>query len=105
MAIILNHITGLFSDVLNYVLRISKSSNISQASTVEAGDGVKSKSTTKRKKTPVAQMEGEDSSDVGTVCVECFKFLKALAMDYVDVQERYGFYNRHLVCNKCARFM
>lgn len=83
---------GLFSDVLNYVLRMSKSSMISQlASSVkeeEEGEGeerIKTKSS-RRKKTLAPH--SEDSTDVGTVCVECFRFLKALAKDYTDVQER-----------------
>ena len=81
---------GLFSDVLNYVLRMSKSSMISQlaSSAEEEGEGgerVTSKSS-RRKKTSAPH--SEDSTDVGTVCVECFRFLKALAKDYTDVQER-----------------
>lgn len=29
------------------------------------------------------------STDLEPLCVECFKFLKALAKNYVEVQERY----------------
>ena len=29
-----------------------------------------------------------DSASVETVCMECFKFLKALAKDFFEVQER-----------------
>ena len=29
-----------------------------------------------------------DNADIESVCVECFKFLKALAKDYFQVQER-----------------
>jgi hypothetical protein len=85
---------GLFSDVLNYVLRMSKNSNISQQSNSAEGEGeeeggerVKTKPS-KRKKTSVPHRR-EDSTDIATVCVECFKFLKALAKDYTEVQERY----------------
>ena len=70
---------------------MSKSSNISQSSSAEGSDGVKSK-TTGRKKTSVAHRDSEQSTDIGTVCVECFKFLRALAKDYTEVQERYHFY-------------
>ena len=71
---------------------MSKSSIISQqaSSAEEEGEGgerVKTKSS-RRKKTSAPHRESEDSTDVGTVCVECFKFLKALAKDYTDVQER-----------------
>ena len=78
---------GLFSDVLNYVLRMSKSSNISQLSAGEGGDEVKSKPF-RRKKVSVPHRDSEGSTDIATVCVECFKFLKALAKDYTEVQER-----------------
>ena len=81
---------GLFSDVLNYVLHMSKSSAISQMAVSEEGsDGVRKKATTRKRKSAVSQSEGEESTDIGTVCVECFKFLKALAKDYIDVKERY----------------
>ena len=79
--------SGLFSDVLNYVLRNSKSSNISQLSAGEGGDEVKSKPF-KRKKLSVPHRDSEGSTDIATVCVQCFKFLKALAKDYTEVQER-----------------
>ena len=40
-----------------------------------------------------ALCDGTDSEDdcgvdVETVCVECFKFLKALAKDYLEIQTR-----------------
>jgi hypothetical protein len=73
---------------------MSKNSNISQQSNSaegeweeEGGERVKSKPS-KRKKTSVPHRESEDSTDIATVCVECFKFLKALAKDYTEVQER-----------------
>ena len=75
---------------MNYVLRTSKSSVISQLAVPEGdSDGVRRKATTRKRKSAVSQVDGEDSTDIGTVCVECFKFLKALAKDYTDVQERY----------------
>ena len=67
---------------------MSKSSNITQSTAVEGGDGVKAKPSS-RKKTSVPHRDIEESTDIGTVCVECFKFLKALAKDYTEVQERY----------------
>ena len=76
--------------MLNYVLRISKSSVLSQqqlSPAEEGGDGVKAKPS-RRKKTSAPQRDSEDRTDVATVCVECFKFLKALAKDYTEVQER-----------------
>ena len=33
--------------------------------------------------------EDDGGADVETVCVECFKFLKALAKDYFEIQIRY----------------
>ena len=49
---------------------------------------VKSKQRSGRQAT-TGYSDDEDSTDVETVCVECFKFLKALAKDYVEVQQRY----------------
>ena len=69
---------------------MSKSSNISQQlslAEVEGGDGIKTKPS-RRKKGSLAHTDSENSSDIATVCVECFKFLKALAKDYTEVQER-----------------
>lgn len=93
---------GLFSDILNYVLRISKESPLTPVSSdadsekgvvMEAGGDkvkVKQKSFIRRKKTIVRAYNG-GRTDVGMVCVECFKFLKALAKGYSEVQERYMF--------------
>lgn len=50
---------------------------------------VKSKQASSRRKKTVRHGDGDDSTDVGTVCVECFRFLKALAKDYVEAQQRY----------------
>ena len=67
---------------------MSKSSNISQLSAAgEGGDGVRSKPS-RRKKISAPHRDSEGSTDIATVCVECFKFLKALAKDYTEVQER-----------------
>ena len=75
------------------MLHMSKSSNISQqASSAEEkeGEGVERVKTKplRRKKTSVSHRESEDRTDIAAVCVESFKFLKALAKDYTDVQER-----------------
>ena len=70
---------------------MSKSSNISQqlslAEEEGGGDGIKTKPS-RRKKASLPHTDSENSSDIATVCVECFKFLKALAKDYTEVQER-----------------
>ena len=67
---------------------MSKSSNISQLSAAgEGGDRMKSKPS-RRKKASVLQRDSEGSTDIAMVCVECFKFLKALAKDCTEVQER-----------------
>lgn len=72
---------------------MSKNSIISQLASSaegeegEGGERVKTKPS-RRKKTSVLHRENEDSTDIATVCIECFKFLKALAKDYTDVQER-----------------
>ena len=88
---------GLFSDVLNYVLRISKDSPLTPVSSDTDSDQgvageeevkVKQRSFIRQKKTVVCR-DDDDRTDVGMVCVECFKFLKALAKDYSEVQERY----------------
>ena len=63
---------------------MSKSSNISQLSAGEGGDGMKSKPS-RRKKASVLHRDSEGSTDIAMVCVECFRFLKALAK---EVQER-----------------
>ena len=96
----LNCFVGLFSDVLNYVLRISKDSPLTPVSSdadseegVVMGTGgeevkVKQRSFIRRKKT-VYRGDDADRTDVGMVCIECFKFLKALAKEHFEVQERY----------------
>ena len=64
-------------------------------STVEAVTGetdgeVKAKppSVLRRKGTTKFAGGDENRTDIGMVCIECFRFLKALANDYVEVQER-----------------
>ena len=55
------------------------------------GTEVKAKpsSVLRRKRTVMSDHDnGDDRTDVGMVCVQCFRFLKALANDYVEVQER-----------------
>ena len=65
-------------------------------STVEAvsgetdGDEVKAKPPSVRQKGTIKFATGEDDNrtDIEMVCMECFRFLKALANDYIEVQER-----------------
>ena len=85
---------GLFSDVLNYVLRISKvatTTSCSETVSVDA-DGTKLKAkplSVLRRKKVIFQGTEDDCTDVGMVCVQCFNFLKALAKDNREIQERY----------------
>ena len=84
---------GIFSDVLNYVLRISKLSSLSSTSFADAADEteVKPKDGSKhglRRRIAVHSDDDEERNDIATVCVECFTFLKTLARDYKEVQER-----------------
>lgn len=78
---------GVFSDVLNYVLRIGKNNNLKLMHPV--GEEIKSRpvaTTTSRLR--AVHFEDEDNVDVEAVCVECFRFLKALAKEYLEVQSR-----------------
>ena len=96
----LNCFIGVFSDILNYVLRMSKDSPLIPVSSdadskegVGIGAGgeevnVKQRSFIRQKKT-VYHGDDDDRTDVGMVCIECFKFLKALAKNYTEVQKRY----------------
>ena len=34
--------------------------------------------------------DDSDTASIETVCEECFTFLKALAKDFIDVQEKYA---------------
>ena len=56
----------------------------------EDGGEVKAKppSVLRRKRTTKFSSGDENSTDIRMVCIECFRFLKALANDYVEVQER-----------------
>ena len=49
---------------------------------------VKQRSFIRRKKT-VVRGDDDDCTDVGMVCIQCFRLLKALAKNYPAVQERY----------------
>ena len=40
-------------------------------------------------------LEDDSGVDVETVCVECFKFLRALAKDYFEIQTRYTKFDYH----------
>ena len=84
--------TGVFSDVLDYVLRISKNTvalqHLMNGNSEEDEVKVKPESVTARRKRSLALLEDPESNNIGIVCVECFKFLKALAKDHVEVQER-----------------
>ena len=79
---------GLFSSVLSYVLQISKRDTLSLMCAKE--DSVKTKgpmAAIKRQRSYSESIDS-DSASVETVCMECFKFLKALAKDFFEVQER-----------------
>ena len=70
----------MFSDVLNYVLRISCSKHDTfKVTRADSGEeDVKSK-----QGSAIVQQRIVES-----VCVECFKFLKALAKDHFEIQTR-----------------
>ena len=55
-------------------------------------DSVQSKrqGATIRHQRTLSECDDHDNVDIESVCVECFKFLKAIAKDYSQVQERYG---------------
>ena len=83
------------------MLRISKASPLTLVTSDpdrDGGDGeevrLKPMSHSRHKKVVI---HGDDDSrtDVEKVCVECFKFLKALAKDYSEVQERYARISTH----------
>ena len=77
----------MFSDVLNYVLRISKLDTL-KLRDEDAESNIGSRATISRQITLLQDNDDGDSEDVETVCVECFTFLKALAKDYLEVQTR-----------------
>lgn len=82
---------GLFSDILGYVLRISKVSALTSLPDDSEDSEVKSKqgSALRRKKAVLSTSDdAADKNNVAAVCVECFKFLKAVAKDFVEVQTR-----------------
>jgi hypothetical protein len=85
---------GVFSNVLNYVLRIScsKHDTLNISSTAPGEDDGMSKqgygSAIVRQKAVGGGTEDDSGADLETVCVECFKFLKALAKDYFEIQMR-----------------
>ena len=93
-------LVGLFSDVLNYVLRMSKDSSLTPVSSdADSEEGamegavkdevkMKQRSFIRQRKTVISD-DRNDRTDVEMVCIECFKFLKALAKEYSEVQERY----------------
>ena len=55
----------------------------------EEGNGhSKRQGATIRKQRTLSEVDDHDNADIESVCVECFKFLKALAKDYFQVQER-----------------
>ena len=79
---------GVFFDVLNYVLRIGKNDNLKLMHPEE--EKIKSRHTpTTSSRLRAVRFEDEDDVDVEAVCVECFRFLKALAKEYPEVQSRY----------------
>ena len=82
------HYQGVFSDVLNYVLRISCSKhNALKVTSADTEEDVKLQESV----TMIQQkaLQGGDSNiSVETVCVECFNFLKALAKDYFEIKMR-----------------
>ena len=77
----------MFSDVLNYVLRISKLDTL-KLRDEDAESKIGSRATISRQITLLQDNDDGDSEDVEAVCVECFTFLKALAKDYLEVQTR-----------------
>jgi hypothetical protein len=85
---------GVFSDVLNYVLRIScsKHDTLKVARTAPGEDDGMSKqgpgSAIVQQKGFGSGTEDDSDADLETVCLECFKFLKALAKDYFEIQMR-----------------
>lgn len=79
--------TGLFSSVLSYVLKISKVDTLSLMCAKEDGEKTKRQAAIIRQRT-ISEWDDSDKASIEAVCIECFKFLKALAKDFCEVQER-----------------
>ena len=87
---------GLLSVVLNYVLRISKVTGAMSSSEIvsddSGGDEIKAKlPTVLRRKRLVTRGANSQTTDIGMVCKQCFRFLTALAKENYEVKERYAF--------------
>ena len=79
--------TGLFSSVLSYVLQSSKVDTLSLMCAKEGGEKAKRQAAIIRQRT-VSEWDDSDHASIEAVCMECFKFLKALAKDFYEVQVR-----------------
>ena len=74
------------SDILNYVICVSKNASMTMGSEARGLD----RSAASRKKTLRGAATMPGVSDTASVFVECFKFLKALARNNLEVQMRWG---------------
>ena len=79
---------GLFSSILKYVLQISKLDTLGLMCAKEDDQQAKRQVAIIRQRTVSDLHDHSDNATIEAVCMECFKFLKALAKDFFDVQER-----------------
>ena len=80
---------GLFSSVLSYVLKISKLDTLSLMCAREDNEKTKRQAAIIRQRSALSELEDHsENATIEAVSIECFKFLKALAKDFFEVQER-----------------
>lgn len=68
-------------------MKISKVDTLSLMCAKEDGEKTKRQAAIIRQRT-VSEWDDSDKASIEAVCIECFKFLKALAKDFCEVQER-----------------
>ncbi len=79
---------GILSDVLNYVLQHAKDVVTSQSATTPAAEDPKLPTALVRRKT-IRSGTGYTPTSMEAVFVESFTFLKAIARNNLEVQQRY----------------